>query len=416
MRGRVTIVSGNSLCRNPRVLKEASALAESGLEVEVLGAWSSSVLRTEDLGILATAKFLFSPVLDCESRGLSDRFLALLYRAMAKGARVGYQLTGTSSRWQFGPVTGALARAVRSRHTDLAIAHSESGLAAVDAISQAETRVGVDLEDWYSEDLLPEARRSRPVEFLRRLEKRILDGGAYASATSRSMSEAVAQEYGCSAPAVIYNAFPWADRAAMDGLSKDRLGRRRPSIHWYSQTLGEGRGLGELLAALNLVRTEAEVHLRGQLAEGFQSWLRARIPDSWRDRIFIHEPVPNAELLSRIAEHDVGFAGEMKYCRNKEVTVSNKILHYLLAGLAVVASDTAGQREVEKSATGAVHLYPSGDANALALRLNQLLESAQLMQSSKASALKAAAGTYCWEIQEKVLLASVGQALGRPVQ
>ena len=44
-------------------------------------------------------------------------------------------------------------------------------------------------------------------------------------------------------------------------------------------------------------------------------------------------------------------------------------------GLAVVASDTAGQQEVARQAPGAVQFYPSGNARALADVLNALLAS-----------------------------------------
>src|ERR1039458_8105828 len=101
--------------------------------------------------------------------------------------------------------------------------------------------------------------------------------------------------------------------------------------------------------------------------------MASQIPSEWRSRVFLHDVVPHEMLLSRIAEHDIGFAGEEKYCRNKDLNVSNKILHYLLAGLAVVASDTAGQREIAERAPGAVHLYPSGRPDALAEQINRLL-------------------------------------------
>lgn len=116
-------------------------------------------------------------------------------------------------------------------------------------------------------------------------------------------------------------------------------------------------------------------------------------------------------MLSRIAEHDIGFAGEMQYCKNKEHTVSNKILHYLLAGLAVVASDTAGQREVQEQAKEAVRLYPAGDPQALARKLNMLLSSPEDLCRAKAAALAAAEHTFCWEICGRDLIASVTRAL-----
>ena len=116
--------------------------------------------------------------------------------------------------------------------------------------------------------------------------------------------------------------------------------RQLRSIHWYSQTIGPGRGLEDLLAALPHLEHVAEVHLRGQPVVDFNAWLSVRVPQAWRHRVFVHSLVPNEQLLSRIAEHDIGFAGEMKYCKSRDLTITNKILHYLLAGLAVVASDT----------------------------------------------------------------------------
>ena len=274
--------------------------------------------------------------------------------------------------------------------------------------------VGIDMEDWYSEDLLPEARKSRPLRLLRDLEKELLTTGAHATCTSRAMSEALAREFGCPQPTVVYNAFPWSDRESMDGLFKDRRDRRVPSIHWFSQTLGHGRGLDDLIAALPLVKHEAEIHLRGKPVSGFENWLAHRVPEAWRGRIMVHGLVPNAELLSRITEHDIGFAGETPLMRNKDLTVSNKILYYLLSGLAVVASETAGQREVAEQAPGGVFLYPSGDAPALAACLNTLLESADVLRQAKAAALDAAERRFCWECQEQALLKSIKRALGSP--
>jgi len=77
---------------------------------------------------------------------------------------------------------------------------------------------------------------------------------------------------------------------------------------------------------------------------GMEAWIRSQLPEAWRQRVFVHPLAPNDELASRVSEHDIGFAGEVPYCRNKNLTVSNKVLQYLLGGLAVVASDTAGQR------------------------------------------------------------------------
>jgi glycosyltransferase involved in cell wall biosynthesis len=102
----------------------------------------------------------------------------------------------------------------------------------------------------------------------------------------------------------------------------------------------------------------------------------------------------------------------MLFCRNRDLTVTNKLLQYLLGGLAVVASDTAGQREVANQASSAISLYPSGNPIVLADRLNALLNSRDRLQTAKAAALQAAQTVFCWERQEDVLLRRIHRALG----
>ncbi|HMG80126.1 MAG TPA: glycosyltransferase, partial [Xanthobacteraceae bacterium] len=154
-----------------------------------------------------------------------------------------------------------------------------------------------------------------------------------------------------------------------------------------------------------------EIHLRGRAAPGMNEWIRSQTPARWHERVFLHPLVPNEELASRLVEHDIGFAGEQNYCRSRELTVTNKILHYLLGGLAVVASDTAGQREVAMQAGGAVTLYESGNPASLAQALRTLLDSPDGLARAKAAALQTAEQTFSWERQEPVLLRHIQEAL-----
>lgn len=412
-RGReIAILTGAPLATNPRALKEAAALARAGFAVTVHGSAGADRFRFESDQALARGNgFTFEAALPASPAGLVDRFRSIGSRIGSRVGRGLFDHLGIENRWQIGPLTSALLRKARASKADYYIAHMEQGAWVGQRLLQQGGRVGIDMEDWYSEDLLPEARKRRPIRLLRDLERTLLRQGAHATCPSRAMSEALARAYACPPPAVIYNAFRWSDRAALDGALNDRRDRGIASIHWVSQMIGPGRGLEDLFASLPHVKHAVEIHLRGAPVKGLDAWLSASVPEPWRQRVFIHGLVSNQELLSRIAEHDIGFAGEMRYCENKEVTISNKILHYLLAGLAVVASDTAGQREVAEQAEGAVALYPSGDARALAERLNALLESPQSLAGARLSALRAAERTFCWERQEETLVKSITRAI-----
>lgn len=409
--GTVVILTGNHICHNPRVFKEAETLTEAGFAVECLGGWFHHRLAERDMELMRPRKWRFTPVIVWTRASIGSKLQKLWQRARRWSELKVFHLLGRENGSQLGYCTHELFTAARARQADLFIAHSEPALWVAERLRRLGFRVGIDMEDWFSEDLLPEARIHRPVNLLRTMEKEILHGAAHSSCTSRAMSEALAMAYGCRPPAVLYNAFEWSERHSLDGQLKDRVNPDIPSIHWYSQTLGHGRGLEDLFAALPYVKHIAEVHLRGRPTPGFNDWVVRHASHEWLSRIFIHDLVSNNELLSRIAEHDIGFAGEMKYCRNKELTVSNKILQYLLGGLAVVASDTLGQREIMEQAKGAVLLYQSGDPQALAERLNSLLVSTEKLLAAKAAALRAAEQTFCWERQAPSLLRAVEHAL-----
>jgi glycosyltransferase involved in cell wall biosynthesis len=413
---RIVILSGNSLSHNPRVLKAAGTLARAGHEVTVLGAWRDADLKAQDQRLLRNARFRFTPVLDITRSGWHGATAALVRRARRKAAHLVHRAIGRESPHQLGDAVALLLQGASAIEADLYIAHSEQGLHAAWRLMRQGRRVGVDMEDWFSEDLLPQARRSRPLKLLRFLEAELLRRGAYASCPSRAMSAALAGACGGRPPFAIYNAFPWADRQAFDGRRCDRHDTALPSVFWYSQTLGPGRGIEDLVAALPLLESRAEVHLRGRAAAGFETYIRSRLPQAWQQRVYLHPLVASDELGSRITEHDVGFAGEQPNCRSRDLTVTNKMLHYLLGGLAVVASDTAGQREVSQQATGAIALYQSGNPRSLADALESFLKAPENLQRAKHAALQAARGTFCWERQEPALLEAVAAALAQRSQ
>lgn len=405
----IVLLTGSSLCHNPRALKEATALARAGYRVQVLGAWLEPGPKVRDLALLPTQPFEFIPVVDLTREGTRAVMSRFTRRIGRKTAQLAHDVAGCQSAWQLGLHVAPLLREALRRPAALYIAHSEPGLYVAAQLSREGRRVGVDMEDWFAEDLLPDARKHRPVRLLQSLEREILRHGACAFCPSAAMAAALAEAYGCREPTVVYNAFPWADRDALDNATVDRRDRTVPAIYWFSLTLGPGRGIEDLIAALPLLTWKCEVHLRGNPAPGFADWIMSRLPEQWRGRVFLHGLVDNNALLPRMAEHDIGLAAEQPYCPSRDLTVTNKILHYLLGGLAVVASDTAGQREVARQAPEAVLLYRAGDAEDLARQLGALLVSPERLEKARRAALSAARKIFSWELQEPALLRAVTQ-------
>lgn len=406
----ICIISGSHLCHNPRVVKEAETLSFGGHDVSMLGPLLSEELAVQDEEILKGAGWERQAVVDLRPTS-AGRGARLMLRARRRIGAEAVKRAGYETPQALGYGVSRTLEAARRGKFDLYIGHQEVGAWVCYELSREGKRVGADLEDWYSRDLLPQAQRERPRRLIEKCEGHLLRSARHVTTTSEALASALSASYGAAKPGVIYNSFRWAERAHIDKRLKDRGDNSMPSLHWFSQTIGPGRGLETLCAALDGVTTPVEVHLRGASDAETEAWLGGLFPIRRGHKLYFHRLVSNGELLSRIAEHDIGLALEPATPDNKNLTVSNKILHYLLAGLAVVASDTAGQVEVSEAAPGAVRVFKNGSPRALAEAINRLLCDPVELSAARAAALEAAEGVFCWERQAPRLLESVEAAL-----
>ncbi len=399
------------------MVKEADAFTEAGYEVTVLGGAFLPELSGRDEKIVQGKEWSYRKAYDLTCGGPGP----LLLRLQRRLGELAWQKLCLANRWQLGPMAELLWKEGRKRSADLYIAHSEAGMWAAEQLRKEGKRVGVDMEDWFSEDLLPEARRARPIRLLKELEKNLLCDGVHSTCTSEAMADALVEAYGCRRPTVIRNVFPLKDRESIDRKWKDRPGMARwmssndpqaarpkeapVSIHWFSQTVGPGRGLEALFQALDGLEGDWELHLRGNL-RGYEGWLERACPACVRARMKVHGLVENEELLSRIAEHDIGFAGELAEPPSRNLTITNKFFQYLQAGLAVVASDTGGQMEGASEAGGAVWVFRCWEKMGLAEKLRGLLRDRGALQKTRQFAWQAGA-RLTWENEAQRMMVAL---------
>jgi glycosyltransferase involved in cell wall biosynthesis len=294
---------------------------------------------------------------------------------------------------------------------DLYIAHNLQALPAAAVLARAHgALLAFDSEDDHLGELLADApeRQRRAIEAM---QARWLPRCAYVTAPSDGIADLLAREHGIARPTVVHNVFPWAERAGLDGLRKDRRGAA-VSLYWYSQTVGLDRGVQDVVRAAGLLRGDFELHLRGHAGAEVRDALGELARASGvASRVHFHEQVHPNELLSRSAEHDIGLALEQPVSRNRLETATNKIFFYLCAGLAVAATATPGQTRIVDQLDRAALSYPPGDHVALATGLQRWLDDPAALARAKTASLEAARTRWCWEIEREQLLACVRRVL-----
>ena len=401
-RARLLIVTNGPLSRNPRVEKEARILGTAGHDVTVLGIRNHAPSLASDAELAAGAPFRHLQI-DL----LGSRPLIWLRRLRVRLARdIAHRLRLPSIQ-SLGPAA-ALLREVRAHPAELVLVHNELPHWIGARLIREGRRVGADIEDWHSEDLLPQERGGRPLALLRSVEKTLLHGAVHLTTTSAALADGLHAAYGGRRASVVSNSFPLPPRPRCTQAPAESP----PAFFWFSQTTGPGRGLELFLAAWARTTRDSRLVLLGEVAADYTKTLLAGLPPSFRSRVTFLPLVSPAELPGLIARHDIGLALEQPFIRNRDLTITNKILQYLGAGLAVIASDTAGQREVLTRDPDAGLIVALHETTALGQALDKILADRTALHARQLAARRLAESHYCWEREGPRLVALVEAALG----
>ncbi len=398
---RILIVTNGPLCRNPRVLKEATALGLAGHKVTVLTVRNHPASESEDLALLADAPFGREIVEMRPDAGIGAFFLRLQHRF----GRELMQRLRCETPFALGPANRLLSRAQR-HHADLTIVHNEVAHWLGTKLLDQGYNVAADIEDWHSEDLLPDARRARPMKLLRSNERKLLHRAVYVTTTSHALSEALYVRYGGRRAAVITNSFPLSP-GPFASCSPAQI----PSLVWFSQTVGPGRGLEAFLRAWSIAATPSHVTMIGEARNDYSANLRSLVPAPFRQRMTFFPLIPPRDLPRELSRHHVGLALELSTPPNKNLTISNKILQYLAVGLPIVATPTAGHNEVLSHAPAAGVAVDFGNAERAAAALDSLLGDPRGLALRRQAARQLAESHYSLEKEMSRLLAIVDRAL-----
>jgi glycosyltransferase involved in cell wall biosynthesis len=164
--------------------------------------------------------------------------------------------------------------------------------------------------------------------------------------------------------------------------------------------LQQGRGLERLVEAAAEVPDAYFVFIGGGRLE---SILRERARFlGLEDRVHFIPTVSLADLPSYTASADIGVQPIENTCLNHFSTDSNKLFEYMMAGLAIVATNLPEIRKLVREHDLGI-LIASGDTNELASAITPRRDNSELRQTFGKNAAKAAAKIN-WEAQEGKLV------------
>jgi len=288
-----------------------------------------------------------------------------------------------------------LVKAIVAEPADLIYAGTTGALAAAaESAGRLGVPYGLDLEDFHSGEHVD---GEDPVfsALAERIEERILNDAAFLTAGSPMIADAYAVRYGVE-PRAVHNTF---SRQFAPPLATDSRGPVR--LYWFSQTLGCGRGLEDVVRGLGASGVAAELHLRGRAVPEFVDRLqRLRAAEAPALKLVVHEPSAPDDMVSSAHGYDLGLACEEPTSANRRLCLTNKIFTYLAAGLPEALSDTPAQTRLAADLGAAAFVYQAGHPEALAAHLRVWANEPDRRDAARIAARAAADRRWHWEHPE----------------
>lgn len=407
---RICLVGATHPSQNPRLVREADTLMEAGHQVRVVTPCFVATLAERDAVLMQRrlwrleqvdfrplgAKRLRSAIIRGRRR-LAGRLFSCFKNSSLPGHK--YALAGPE-----------LLKLASREPAEWFIAHTQAALpVAAEAARRWNARLGFDCEDLLARS------PGEPTDLFRAIERRYLPHCSYVSTASRGMAAQLMREYGV-VPIVLYNVFP-KDMASRLVAPDRRPIRPTVRLTWFGQTIGNDRGIQHAIQALMLLPGNCELHLRGIVAGSFRPELDVLAQhSSVASRLVIHPLANHDDLIEWVGQCDIGLALEQSERENASLTVSNKVFSYLLAGVAVAATDTAGQREILEQIPDVGFLCPSGDSTVLAQRLNVWIQDRSRLRAAQQAAWDEARARFCWDWEAEKFLRLFESALPQGAQ
>lgn len=402
----ICIVTTSHISSNPRVVKEADAFTEAGYNVTVVTINNHPILWREDEWLmksrgwkLVTFNYRRSDIRE-SFMWLWTGFRKKIFEKILSRITFHYDFAELAH----GRETTELSRLSCRHPADLYIAHHPGALkAAYSAAKKYGARFAFDAEDFHTGEL-PQGVNTHQTGRIEYLESKYLPHCDYVTAASEGIAGALAEKYSIKEPEVILNVFPLESLPNQNNALKNHKDDHT-SLYWYSQVIGPGRGLEEAVLALGRIRKPCQLHLRGILMDGFDNHLKKLASESGAmNLLYFHPHAPAEQLIQLAAEHDIGLALETGDRLNRLLCVTNKQFVYMLAGLAIVATDTPGQKSVMDQAPDTGIMCKMADTESLANALEHLVSDPVKLTNARNASRQAAENRFNWDIEKKKLI------------
>jgi Glycosyl transferases group 1 len=403
MAKRILFITTVNLSTNPRILKEIRLALSMNYAVSFLGFHLGNWSDDRDIEIQKKVPPLEYHYMDASRkrwfRWLKHSLTERLNRIIWKLDENNLFLAATASTKRSISLL-EFGKKVNRGDFDLVIGHTLGTLYPASIIAKrAACPYAFDMEDYHPGEHI-DGNKEDEIRRRKQIMKRLLPGAAYVSASSPIIGQLTKELCGIEEQRIfpILNFF-----YATEFLSPVVQNNQKIKLIWFSQFIGPGRGLDIILSEWEKLKEHFELTLIGISENGFEGIFRNDI------KILPHLPQPELHIL--LSKYDIGLALEISNRDlNKDSAISNKMLAYYQAGLFILATDTAAQKDFIEQHADSGRLFSQNDAASFLRAMGNIRENIELIRSGSLKRFQDAA-KHSWEIESIKLKETWDQVL-----
>lgn len=406
---KITLITSAQVSANPRLLKEAIYLVRAGFEVKVI--WCP-----------------ISPWADCFDQKLFAKVQNILWLKAGYHAErqpIGYYYARMRKKiWQlFYKIVGnqfdaaikslvlysqELTSLALEHNADIYIGHNLGALPAiVKAAKKYKAKSIFDFEDFHRGEAADGTRQARLVQEIENQYILLVD---FLTTASPAITDAYQQIFQSKKIATINNCF-----SLEYSIQNIKSITQKPlKLFWFSQYLGMQRGLESVFKAMSNFRQDAiTLTLLGSASSSVKQYFidLMKFYNLSCDQLVFLDPVSEEQIVSIASMHHIGLASEFAYNQNRNLCLTNKLFMYLLAGNALVVSDTYAQKLFLSDNPGIGSLYKQENDFDLSCVLNIYIDNPNLLETHRKNALDLGKTKYNWDTESKQFMQIVEQLL-----
>lgn len=395
----VTFVTSGQPSANPRLLKEAITLFELGFKVNVL--YSPISLWADCFDEMLFKSY---PLINWIKCGVSKRENFIIYqfiRCRRKFWEIFFKLFGDFNDAAIKSLVlysqDLLNQSFRIQ-SDLYIGHN---LGSLMAITKASEKYGVnhifDFEDYHRGEYLSDDSERRKIEII---ECKFINKTKFATGSSPLVVRKYRELFPRLKISVIHNCFP----VSYSCNNLKIIAQSPIKIFWFSQYLGTNRGIENVINAISCLPAGSfSLTLLGYASNKLKQYFC----DLWENLGLNHsdfqllDPIEEKSLVSVASDFHIGLASEVPYIENREFCLTNKVFIYLLAGNAILYSNTPSQALFLEANPLHGQVYDSDSIESIKTCLESYLNSPALLFSHRENSLKLGLEVYNWNNEKQ---------------